>query len=153
MPQIPTQNSAGFFKVNKWLSTCLNLVNFQNPQVIVFNCLVQFTFVLRGENLMVSSESLEVLPIHFVRSGIWFYPHTMPVTVWWFLAEDTKLLDQKKGFIARDTASNTTFSVFAVIPLAQKSPGSGMRPKSMLHMQWVWVTSELKEFTTLNSKQ
>ena len=69
------------------------------------------------------------------------------------LAEDTKLLDQKKGFIACDTASNTTFSVFAVIPLAQKSPGRDMRPKSMLHMQWVWVTSELKEFTTLNSKQ
>ena len=45
MPQILTQNSAGFFKVNKWLSTCLNLVNFQSPWVIVFNCLVQFTFV------------------------------------------------------------------------------------------------------------
>lgn len=42
--------------------------------MIVFDNFVQFIFVWGGENLMISSLSLAVPPIHFVRSGIRFYP-------------------------------------------------------------------------------
>ena len=78
MPQIPTQNSAKFFKV------IVNLFasgQFPEPSSDSFDCFVQFTFVLWGENLMESSESLESLLSILSGLGFHFTPHTMPVTV------------------------------------------------------------------------
>lgn len=49
--------------------------------MIVFDCFVQFTFVLWGENLMESLESLESLMSVLSGLGFDFTPHTMPVTV------------------------------------------------------------------------
>lgn len=49
---------------------------------------------------------------------------------------------ETKDFVTHDTASGTTISIFAMVPLAHKPPVGDTRPRSVLHVQWVCVTSE-----------